>query len=694
MLNNGNVCVAKLFTIRMRKQLKYYLACLIVSVATQSSAQSEKSDSVKEQFPLPFQLRFNDEAKWTFSGSVTGVDGSPVAGADISVFVELPMSFVPMPDPVLIGETQTDRAGQYHINVPRLPVDQVDKLYILTGADNHGVSSVDLHPSRNRFQVDFQLPAERTISGIVIDPGGAPAAGVAVHLDHLKMSQGKHVGPAPIKTAAWPPAVTTNEVGRFVIHRLPDSNDSDYVRTRIDDPRFAPQAWSFTLDGGDGDEEELKLQTKEPYLVAGTVLARDSGLPLKNAWLQVVVSDEPITGDLQMLSRQTRTNDHGHFQARCPPGSGVVVYVYPPVGSPYPSWTMARKDWPNGTNRVHVTIKVPRGVLLQGRVYENESGVPIGGARLTYWVQRQRNSHLPPHDVSMTYWACEYRSFLSNPQGGFTLAVMPGSGAILAKAPTREFVSRQISYDEVQGGAPGGCLFNVEGVEFIDFANEQTGSHQKMTLKMKRGVNVRLKVENPDGTLANQAVLLDPHNTKVRYRFDSSRRQLAVVDGETIVLGCDKDAGRAVYVLDVENQTGAMVKITREDVSRRRKTVRLQPCKSVRVQVVDRNGSPIRNQSIGDSRLLLGIHLIAGESEWRPERGVQNALRFVKWSMALLDRKRYNDLSTDENGMVLFSGLMEGADYRLISHRPRYRESRRITVASEAYQDFVFRLDE
>jgi len=658
-------------------------ACAILFALPIAAQRSAANDT----FPMPFRLTPRTDLPWAISGTVGDYEGRPVANADVSVFAELPDSFVPLLNPIVVGTTKARQDGKFSITLPSLPHDQVDRVWAVARGEGLGVAAFPIDAFRLVHRFDFVLPKQRKVAGQVLAHDGTPAVGVAVLLDRMADAQGNGLKAVSDTDSAWPTASLTDELGRFDFSGIPASEHDQSVRFRIDDQRFAPEAWSFTLKPG--ATETVTLRTTSPCIVTGTVLHQDTKSPMANAWLQVVLSGSPQSGDLQSFSREARTDQSGRFRVRCAPGEWLVAYVYPPEGSPYPSWTMNRQRWPEESLEQDVTIEVPRGVLLRGRVLERETGRPVAGASVTYWVQRGSNSHLPRHLVGLTYWACEYRSFVSDDDGRFELAVLPGRGCLLAKAPTRDFVSRQVSYEEVQGREPGGYLYNVESLKYLDFTNDHGREDvtRDVTMEMRSGVNVRLKVEDPDGLPVEEAVLLDPNYTQVRSRYDSSHRELPVPDGSVTVHGCDPDAARAVYIVDVARQLGATVNIGTADVRRGEKQVQLQACGSVRVRVTDGEGVPVGDRPVYGSGLLLRADLIAGESADRPTLGANNSQRFIKWSMSNLDGDRQRSLTTDENGYVVFPTLIPDADYRLICFQPAYQESESIrAVAGETIE--------
>src|SRR5205814_419846 len=81
--------------------------------------------------------------------------------------------------------------------------------------------------------------------------------------------------------------------------------------------------------------------------------------------------------------------------------------------------------WPRGAVRHAVELRVPRGVLLRGKVVEAGSGRPVAGAGVQLWP-RADNPFMRPEVLA------GYRqTVLSGTDGTFRMAVPPGPGHLL-----------------------------------------------------------------------------------------------------------------------------------------------------------------------------------------------------------------------------------------------------------------------
>ncbi len=74
---------------------------------------------------------------------------------------------------------------------------------------------------------------------------------------------------------------------------------------------------------------------------------------------------------------------------------------------PYPAWVEESTKWPSDTRRHEVTVAVPRGLLVRGRVVEEDSGAGVAGAGVEYQLCRDISPYFKRSFASQIYWAGE-----------------------------------------------------------------------------------------------------------------------------------------------------------------------------------------------------------------------------------------------------------------------------------------------
>ena len=89
------------------------------------------------------------------------------------------------------------------------------------------------------------------------------------------------------------------------------------------------------------------------------------------------------------------------------------------------------------------------------------------------------------------------------------MAVVPGPGHLMVKAPTPDFVSRYVSHGRLQFNKPGGFWYILEGLARID---PKPGTKAAdVTIPLHRGLTVRGRVVGPDGEVVDKGFLLTSH---------------------------------------------------------------------------------------------------------------------------------------------------------------------------------------
>ncbi|MBL7187196.1 MAG: carboxypeptidase regulatory-like domain-containing protein [Phycisphaerae bacterium] len=647
------------------------------SVQAQMPRSILEPNPISQQVPGQIPIQLQHDKPLIIEGRVLDADGKPLEGVDVAVIVKFPFPTHPRKHhPQILGQTTTNRSGVFRATMPSLHLYQVDRLYAIARAGGYGIGTEELDVTALQHAVTFRLDKEQPVRGQVIGPDGQPAVGVKVHLRLFYEIWPDDSPPflafgcsPEYRPLAWPEPPITDEQGQFVLRGIYHSKAESLVfQFSIDDPRYAPldpdllismereqeQAFRFRADGS----EELKIQLEAPRYLEGTVLCKDTKKPIANAWLSVVFCKNNLPADTQVFGVWVKTNEQGRFHARGRPRDYFSIYVYPPVGLTYPAWCENIK-WPEGETRYEVTVEVPRGILVRGKVVEKDTGVGVPGAGVEYQLRRRNQETLYPDKEFpyLIYWAAEYRKILTDDDGAFEMAVVPGLGHLMVKAPTPEFISRFVTLGDLQRDKASSFWYVLEGLTRID---PKPGTEViDMVIPLRRGLTIRGRVEGPGGELVENAMVLTANYPRIVFRHSAPTTAWPrpVIDGRFELRGCDPVEPRRVYFLDIKHQWGAMIDINAEKAKSDPLTVRLQHCGSANVRFMDQQGQPWAN-----TKVPAQVYLIFIKGQVNP---VSGSVRHLASWVTALDRRRYGALRTDTNGRVTFPSLIPGAPYML-----------------------------
>jgi hypothetical protein len=635
--------------------------------------------SVREQVPGQFALHVQHDKPLLVEGSVRDSQGRPLKGAHVAVIVQFPRPTSPRnhwAQP--LQTTIADDDGGFVMATPSLPLYQIERLYAIARCDGFGVGAAELDVASLRHKVEIRLEKEKLLHARLVGPDGTPAVGVEVRTCLFYERWPGRLVPETFfacspdwQPFAWVRPATTDEQGRLTLSGVPRSKARSLVfQFSIDDPRYAPldpdllipsereqeQAFAFRPD----DSEEPIIRLEEPRFVEGTVVCYDTGEPMAGAWLSVVFCNKEVPADNQFAGIWVQTDVEGRFRARGRPRACCTIYVYPPIGCPYPAWGQSIK-WPEGQTRYDVAVEVPKGILMRGKVVEAGSGKPVAGAGVEYQLRRaQPDSYYNKEFAFQIYWAAEYRRVLTEEDGTFQMAVVPGLGHLLVKAPSPDFVSRYVTWGDLQYGKPGAFWYVVEGLARID---PQPGMDQiELTIPLHRGLTVRGSVLDPQGKPVPRAALLTPAYPRLTFTHSvpTTGWSRPAIDGRFELPGCDPNQPRRVYILNAARQWGAAVDVDPVTARREPPVVRLLPCGWASARFVDQQGKPW-----ADARVPVSVYLVFKKG--RPQT-MPSYAEHLDWWATPTDRHRYANLWTDSQGYVTFPTLIPHAPYMLRLH--------------------------
>jgi hypothetical protein len=201
-----------------------------------------------------------------------------------------------------------------------------------------------------------------TVRGQLIDLGGRPVPGEPVDL---------LAGKDPWRGERHPDATqdvvdrgVSDEDGRFVLGARPGSSHQLYAGGRVH-----PRQRVASVASGD----ELLIELRDPRVFTGTIVEQETGYPVPGARAGA------HSGDDRAFSL---ADEHGRFRLG-PLRDDLVVLTGFARGYDVAITDKLAPDWGD------VTIELPPGRRLDGRVVDSDSAEPVSGARVTLRVMTE-----------------------------------------------------------------------------------------------------------------------------------------------------------------------------------------------------------------------------------------------------------------------------------------------------------------
>ena len=444
----------------------------------------------------------------TITGRILDADGNPVSGATIRTAPQ------PLGDfSINLPQVASDKDGRF--TVPDVPTGCDYSLAFESGAtpgggarpcsmppsdrarrptsaisDLAGMARRLAKPSRplsNRppsSTIRARSPARDVpITGRIVDLEGRPVRGVTVQVDSTYKAKGGDLSPwLEAVRRGEPPWVAyrhiendkekpsgkaeTDAQGRFRIEGL---GAEKVVRLSIEGPAIAHThlevvtrrvepfpAQGFTNSWGPGTQTiygaDFTFTAAPGRVVEGVV--RDE--KTKTVMKDVGVWSFGFAGSnfVGTKSLKTRTDAEGRFRlAGLPKGHGNKLLIVPNDDQPYFMQDVAVPD-PPGIGAVPVEINLHKGIWIEGKITDKETGSPVAGAWLHY---------LPFLDNKFAQATPEFRGgvytpgfgyqdrYQSKADGSYRLVGLPGRAIVGAVVYTGKPYRRGAGSESIQG---------------------------------------------------------------------------------------------------------------------------------------------------------------------------------------------------------------------------------------------------
>ncbi|HLA85463.1 MAG TPA: hypothetical protein VJL29_11770, partial [Thermoguttaceae bacterium] len=573
-----------------------------------------------------------------------------------------------------------DADGRYRLVLSGVSSKSHRDATLIVGKEGKGLAWKRFDPDAKQVEASFELADEQPILGRLLDKQGDPAAGIRVSpravlltVKDDEYSRGV-VGYPGFETPprAWPPSVTTDQKGRFVVHGIGPGHGV-WLRVGPTD-QFAPQ--DLTINSGmsetrgehDGTYraqvknvkpgQEAVITLAPAQIFEGVVSFEDTGKPAGHARLTIWSSQQKSLGSMYSLAG--KADAEGRYRIAAYPGNRFGVTAYPPNGEPYLTRKVEDIVWEDDARTKNIYVALPRGVMVWGRVVDSTSGEPIAGATVQYLAEGRNNPHKT--DSILTGWQGIQ---LSGDDGRFEIVVLPGPGRLLAHGPDNEYVLREFDSGLIYNGRPGGRRYYASAIEKI---NPKPGSEPiETTLRLVYGEKVSGRVVDENNKPADGAIYI----TRLKVSPSSpdwGASPIEALGGRFTLSNLAKDQEYPVYFLDAKRRLGATALLT---AGEQEPTVVLKPCGSARATFVDEKGQALAGLS---SHEQPSLHMVVtpGVCPYDFEATRRGEIAADADFVSNIDRTNYWPVTkTDEQGRVTFPALIPDATYCIYAMKGR-----------------------
>jgi RNA polymerase sigma factor (sigma-70 family) len=560
------------------------------------------------------------------AGTVTDPQGKPVAGAKV-FWVEERWPLV-RPQP----RATTGRDGRFAFSVRHPAWERHPSLeshvgrhgFLFITADGFGAGWARISGADPTKVVIWVAPDDPPLSGKVIDLEGRPVAGVRLTVRQLGMPRdGKDLSSSWLDNVRQPhpdqpmflaelingfliyfrmyPSTVTGPDGRFLLRGVGRERsarlllEGDAVRTQEVDVLTRSVEWFTAQVNGErrtyfGTPCTLVVAPSQP--IVGTVRDKDTGKPIPGARIAVkgvLQSLQSEIGGVRLDALEFVTDREGRYRITGMPGKeknhGMPWHVRPPAWAPYPELVLSTTPETARQVATPFDIEMKRGIELNVKVMDKQTGQPVPGACSYYPVQDNPFLEQYPGYVAD-------QQFYMRPSPTARLIAIPGRGVVAVWRDDGPYLLgvlpdslRPYVEDRYLRAAPNS--FPVASFRSYAEVNLEPGAESAtVTVALDPGLSVPATVLGPDGRELPGAVTIG-RELRMSY-FDPVPLPGARFD----IYALRPEEKRRVIVFHTEKKLAGSVLVTGGQSERA--VIKLEPWGEVTGRLVDDSGRPIQ----------------------------------------------------------------------------------------------------
>jgi RNA polymerase sigma factor (sigma-70 family) len=407
-----------------------------------------------------------EEEQILFSGRVVDPEGKPGAGANI--YMTFAMSaHEPQPSALL---ATSNSEGQFQFKASKAKFGEHATVVAAT-APGYAIGWTTILANDDKTRLTIRLAKDDApIDGHIVDLEGRPVVGAALGLVQIRAASDDNLGPwleacknkenlslqleskyLKRYTSAVPLTAYTDSTGHV---RIPGLGAKRVALLQLEGASVVTQQLSVVTRPGELFEvtqRESNPQQHEPgestvyhgasfrlaaapcKPIVGVVRDKDTGKPLAGFEVRAHGYEHKPGLILGPYLAHTTTDEQGRFHLNgVAKRAGNFLAVLPNRELPYCSVKVAAPDTP-GLDPVTVDVDVKRGVWIEGRVVDKESGKPVKA--MVEYFSLWKNPSLRDYSGFDGVVLFLFQFVETKPDGSYRIAGLPGPGFIVVRRP-------------------------------------------------------------------------------------------------------------------------------------------------------------------------------------------------------------------------------------------------------------------